>query len=285
MWTACFENENYSISNLGNIFSHKRKKLLRPFNNGSGYLAVVLAGTARRRTLLVHRLVLLSFEGLPPETRQDCRHVLSPDKADNRLCNLAWGTRSENMKDVWRHRVDGHGSRLSSARVATPNATYSLDERLVRLGLEFHTEGKLNIHDLCRLWDCTEDVARPILYGETWTHLDKPKVEKKQLRRTVQRKKEILDLVTQGLNAAQINEKLDENLTAQDVYYYKKQAPGAIVSTRNEKMSDALVKEILVKAKETGWGAPRLAKHFGKSTATLSNILAGTSYTHVPRDS
>lgn len=49
----------------------------------------------------VHRLVLESFVGPCPEGRE-CRH-LNGIRDDNRLCNLAWGTPSENSADRERH--------------------------------------------------------------------------------------------------------------------------------------------------------------------------------------
>ena len=52
----------------------------------------------KRKPLLVHRLVLLAFVGeCPPD--QEVRH-LNSIRTDNRLCNLTYGTRSENVIDT-----------------------------------------------------------------------------------------------------------------------------------------------------------------------------------------
>ena len=48
----------------------------------------------------VHQLVLLTFAG-PPGAGQEVRH-LNGDPKDNRLENLAYGTRTENILDVFR---------------------------------------------------------------------------------------------------------------------------------------------------------------------------------------
>ena len=50
---------------------------------------------------MVHRLVLETYVGACPPS-MECRH-LNGIKTDNRLENLAWGTREDNEKDKVRH--------------------------------------------------------------------------------------------------------------------------------------------------------------------------------------
>lgn len=77
-----------------------RGKLLRPGRyTSSGHVAVVLGHGAHGSP--VHLLVLAAFIGpLPPG--KETRH-LNGVADDNRLENLCYGTRSENMKDAWAH--------------------------------------------------------------------------------------------------------------------------------------------------------------------------------------
>jgi hypothetical protein len=60
----------------------------------SGHMALVLGKKTRR---YVHDLVLRAFIG-PPPVGCECRH-LNGNPADNRLVNLAWGTRGRNVQD------------------------------------------------------------------------------------------------------------------------------------------------------------------------------------------
>jgi len=60
-------------------------------------------------TLYVHRLVLIAFRGLPP-VGYEARH-LNGDPADNRLSNLAWGSRKHNEADKVRHARSNRGTR------------------------------------------------------------------------------------------------------------------------------------------------------------------------------
>jgi hypothetical protein len=68
-------------------------KVLRPGRNGSGHVTVALGkGNSRQ----VHQLVLAAFVG-PCPAGCEVLH-LNHWRADNRLANLKYGTRSENMK-------------------------------------------------------------------------------------------------------------------------------------------------------------------------------------------
>lgn len=58
----------------------------------------------------VHRLVCIAFHGPQPDEDVEVRH-LNGIKTDNRVANLAWGTRSENMRDNVRHGVNFLASR------------------------------------------------------------------------------------------------------------------------------------------------------------------------------
>ena len=91
----------YEVSDQGQIRSYKRRpegRILRPGRMPSGHLSVALG---RKNSQCVHKLVLLAFVGAAPD-KHECLHM-NGNPADNRLSNLRWGTRSENMKDAYAH--------------------------------------------------------------------------------------------------------------------------------------------------------------------------------------
>ena len=107
----------YEVSDLGRVRSLDRMidqsaksgkvytklikgKMLRPGRMKSGHLSVVLGRAAGSHC--VHALVLLAFKG-PPAPGQETRH-LNGLEWDNRLVNLAYGTRSENTADKKDHK-------------------------------------------------------------------------------------------------------------------------------------------------------------------------------------
>jgi hypothetical protein len=67
----------------------------------SGHQQVKLSRDGRSKQGKLHRVVLIAFAGPPPEGRE----VLHADgnPANNRVENLRWGTRSENLRDSVRH--------------------------------------------------------------------------------------------------------------------------------------------------------------------------------------
>lgn len=78
-------------------------RVLRHGIGRGGYHRVALVRQCHVAVRFVHRLVLEAFVGPAPEGMECCHN--NGDKADNRLVNLRWGTRSENMYDKIRHGV------------------------------------------------------------------------------------------------------------------------------------------------------------------------------------
>jgi len=74
--------------------------ILRPQVKRSGHLKVELRAGSRQ----VHEVVLSAFVGPRPDG-MECLHG-NGDPADNRLTNLRWGTRKENVADAIRHGWD-----------------------------------------------------------------------------------------------------------------------------------------------------------------------------------
>lgn len=118
----------YQVSDLGRVRSFWRKGCRTGFPDGPaklmsrgfgpfGYRRVKMA----RQVFLVHALVLAAFVGPRPGEDFDCRH-LDGDPSNNRLGNLRWGTRKENMADMISHERDGRGEKGSAAKLTDADA-------------------------------------------------------------------------------------------------------------------------------------------------------------------
>lgn len=116
----------YEVSSAGRVATLTRRN--RPLREGAPkscrrllklnptggphkeYRAVTLVDLAsRRRRVSVHVLVLEAFVGPRPEDMECCHNNGIP--SDNRLENLRWDTRSNNMADKLRHGTARIGGR------------------------------------------------------------------------------------------------------------------------------------------------------------------------------
>jgi hypothetical protein len=111
-WRPVVGHPNYEVSDQGRVRSidrvvmragsrrakpyavFRKGQLLRPGPSNYGHLSVVLG---RGKTRMVHTLVLEAFVGPRPKGMDACHGPGGTQ--DNRLENLRWGTRTNNILD------------------------------------------------------------------------------------------------------------------------------------------------------------------------------------------
>ena len=87
----------YSVSNYGNVQSHRTGKILKPAINHKGYLIVQLSLSGHKRNKRIHRLVAEVF--IPnPDSLPEVDHI-DNDMQNNRVDNLRWVTGSCNTRN------------------------------------------------------------------------------------------------------------------------------------------------------------------------------------------
>lgn len=89
----------YEVSNYGLVRSfryHSNGKILSPSLKNNGYLGVTLFVNGIKKYVSIHRLVCLAFIGKCPIGMQ-VDHI-NGVKSDNRLSNLRYLTRKENLR-------------------------------------------------------------------------------------------------------------------------------------------------------------------------------------------
>lgn len=97
--------ENYSVSNEGRIRRETKGVMAKvgviknpQVNKKTGYTHVKVSGSEGKRSMAIHRLVAVHF--IPnPYGRKEVDHI-NRDKEDNRVENLRWVTRRENMANM-----------------------------------------------------------------------------------------------------------------------------------------------------------------------------------------
>ncbi len=128
---------DYWVTKTGNVWSDKSKRWLKPGICKQGYRRFALTVEGCVKQYKAAFLVLLTFVGLRPEG-QFVRH-LNDVSNDDRLENLAYGTRLQNAEDAKRNGV--YARRKMPKRGATPALRGSK-----------HGNSKLTEDDVCDLY-------------------------------------------------------------------------------------------------------------------------------------
>jgi hypothetical protein len=106
--------KQYSVSDIGRVKSHSRTiinsngisyflkgRILKPQTDSRGYFKVSLSKNSVVKPFTIHQLVIRTFVR-PQLPKEETRH-LNGNLIDNRLENLAYGTKSDNMQDAIKH--------------------------------------------------------------------------------------------------------------------------------------------------------------------------------------
>jgi DNA-binding transcriptional regulator YiaG len=105
----------YYFTDNGKIFKENYKgtkgkiKEIKQTITNKGYLRVKIIVNKKHKHICVHRLILIAFEGLSKNKKDECRH-LDGDKKNNKINNLKWGSRKENENDKIRHGTHNMGT-------------------------------------------------------------------------------------------------------------------------------------------------------------------------------
>lgn len=115
----------YQVSNLGRVKSLKRtyysgshnslktidERILSPYRKSSHYFSVKLRIDGICKTHFIHRLVAKTF--IPnPENKPEVNHI-NGDKTDNRVANLEWVTRSQNIRHAFDRKIISRTSNVA----------------------------------------------------------------------------------------------------------------------------------------------------------------------------
>ena len=143
-------NPCVQVTANGRTFSVKTGRELKQQSDRCGYRYC--------RSVAVHRMVAFAFHG-PPGPKQEVRH-LNGKPWDNRIENLAWGTRKENMDDQRRHGTLPIGSKRALAK---------LDEEKVAIIRRSVAEGAC-ASSLARIFGVSPSTIRRAV-NSYWSHV------------------------------------------------------------------------------------------------------------------
>lgn len=96
-WKTIQNHPNYEVSSMGDVRNLRTGKILKPYDDGNGYLRVKIDGRCER----LHILVAIAFVPNPdPETKNIVNHKKGK-KHDCRASQLEWVTQQENVQHAW----------------------------------------------------------------------------------------------------------------------------------------------------------------------------------------
>ena len=139
------------------------EKLLKPAWDGH-YLHVIFSRSGQETVNLVHRLVLEAFSGKCPEGKE-ARH-LDGDAKNNKLKNLRWGTREQNVQDKVKHGTSKNGG----CRPGLQHWNVRLTEDQVKEIRRRTLLGERPCH-LCKEFNVNEATIRDIRNRKSWKHI------------------------------------------------------------------------------------------------------------------
>ncbi len=154
---------DYSVNEMGQVFSHKRYKLkqMSLHRHYKGYVCVGLFVNGKTKIVKVHSLVARAY--LLFNERLQVNHI-NGDKGDNRLENLEIVTGSENMLHAFKCGL------VSQRGAKNSNSKLSEDEVLLIYKLS-KMEPALEMETIGLLFGVKSCTIQNIKYGRKWKHV------------------------------------------------------------------------------------------------------------------
>ena len=113
VWKDIKGYENlYEISNFGNV-RNKNKQIKKQYDN-KGYLCVELYKKNKRKHFRIHRLVMMTFND-NSNHKLDINHI-DGNKYNNKIDNLEWCTRKENLDHAVRKGLNSQAIRITATK-------------------------------------------------------------------------------------------------------------------------------------------------------------------------
>ena len=162
IWMPIAGWPHYEVSSDGRVksFHNCQERILKQWVSTSGYMQVGLHLYGKKKTVDVHRVVCIAFNGKPDDGYETAH--LDGNKLNNAAENLAWVTHTENCK----HR-NGHGTH----RRGSDSPLSKMTERDVADARKMYEQGGVTYKDIGRRYGVSPVTAWRNVKGLRWRHV------------------------------------------------------------------------------------------------------------------
>jgi len=161
IWKKLDFNKLYEISSFGKVVSlqyGKRKLLSVNSLTVKGYVQI----TIKRKKYLLHRLIAKNF--IPEEIGRNEVNHKNGIKTDNRVENLEWVSRQENIEHAIKNNLHHHGEKTGSSKLTEKEVLEIL-------------ESSLKYVKLAKIYNVSDSTIGLIKSRKRWKYLQKGKYE------------------------------------------------------------------------------------------------------------
>lgn len=164
----------YQASNYGQIKSCRRSKLMTINYSKLGYGRISMRKGGRLYTKNIHRLIIQAFLGEKPGYEVNHKDL---NKANNRIENLEYVTRSQNMKHAYEmgarsltvfNRISRQVAGTNHYNTGIENPRSKLTENEVAIIKKLLTHQYCNQAEIARTFNVSRSTIRDINNGKRW---------------------------------------------------------------------------------------------------------------------
>jgi len=174
-WRPAYGFEKiYEVSNLGRVRRIAKTSggtvgyILKPYiMAGYHYVSLCPGHGAKPRKMRLHRIVARTFLGKPPEGKPEVNHK-NCDRLDNKVDNLEWVSRSENMLHASKN---GRIVSVPPVRYGTENNRAKLTESIVRQVRKLYATGEYSQREIGDMFGVTKTTINNVIVGSTWANV------------------------------------------------------------------------------------------------------------------
>ena len=153
--------KEYTIDESGNLFDIENNRYKKQYINHKGYIVYHLYINGKSKTLLAHRLVLMTFNPVDNMENLQVNHI-DGNKKNNNISNLEWCTQSENQRHAFEMGL--------VSRKGEKNSQCKLKESQIIEIAEMILNG-CTLNEICKKYKISKSLASKIRNKKLWKDL------------------------------------------------------------------------------------------------------------------